>query len=108
MKAKGLRFHLMPSECSQLLSRVEIRLTVENTSNVAVTLIQLTFTDSVSLSLREILTNDGELSSIETYELTRELQEKPTFSYNTSAVPKRLDPGCNGTLSVSCLGKAGW
>jgi hypothetical protein len=84
-----------------------MRLTVENISKTPIDFIRPTFTDSTSDFAQDLLA-EGSLSAFDTYELSRDLRQRPVFSYDTSNTLTHLGPCESGNLTISCIGKAGW
>lgn len=83
-----------------------IRITVENSSQVPVDFVKLSFEDSVTREA-QILLADGEQSPQQAYELDHDISKQPVFSWDNST-PLFIPPGGRATLSVQVLGKVGW
>lgn len=83
-----------------------IRITVENSSQVPVDFVKLSFEDSVTREAQYLLA-DGAQTSQQAYELDYDVSKQPVFTWDNSS-PLSIPPGGRATLSVQVLGKVGW
>lgn len=83
-----------------------IRITLENTSQVPVDFVKLSFEDSVTREAQAILA-EGEVSPEQAYELDFDSLNRPVFTWDNSA-ELSIPAGGRTTISVQCLGKVGW
>ena len=82
-----------------------IKIVLENTSNVPVDFVKLSFEDSVSREAQHILA-EGELSPEKAYELDNDSIQRPVFTWDNST-DLSIPPGGRATINVQCLGKVG-
>jgi hypothetical protein len=86
--------------------RSTLRITLENISSLPIDFLHLAFDDSTIEPAQQALA-EGELSVFDTYETEHSLINEPVFSWNKDEA-KSIEPGQTLSLSVFCLGKAGW
>jgi hypothetical protein len=83
-----------------------IKITLENSSSTTVDFLKLSFDDSASRAAQAML-SEGELSSEQAYEIEWDIVNRPVFSWNAEG-DMSIPPGGRTTITVTCLGKAGW
>lgn len=86
--------------------RSTIRLTVENTSELPIDFIKLSFDDSTMIPAQQAL-GDSDLPISEVYEIEHDLINRPVFSWDPT-VKYNVGPGKQAIVTVTCLGKVGW
>lgn len=85
--------------------RSTIRITLENSSQVPVDFIKLSFEDSVSREAHSLL-SEGEVSPEKAYELDQESIQRPVFTWDNSS-ELSIPAGGRQVINVQCLGKVG-
>lgn len=83
-----------------------IRLTLENVSDLPIDFLKLSFEDSTISSAKEAL-SEGELDTFEVHEIEYDLVHRKAFSWQQDDDVKVVNPGGKVALSVTCLGKVG-
>lgn len=86
--------------------RSEIRLTVENISNVPIDFYKLSFEDSTIAPAQQLLA-EGELSVADAYETEHDLVHRPFFRWNVPDPLPPIPPGKRLVVPVQCHGKVG-
>lgn len=96
--------------CAPLWRRADrrstIKITLENSSSTPVDFVKLSFDDSASRTAAAIL-SEGESTGERAYELEWDAIHRPVFTWN-GETDVAIMPGGRTTLSITCLGKAGW
>jgi hypothetical protein len=90
-----------------LASRTSIRITLENTSNLPVDFVKLSFQDSTTARSQAII-SEGELSAGEAYELEADLIHRPVFRWEQPDDALTIPAGGRKTINIWCRGKVGW
>ncbi|CDZ96830.1 Targeting complex (TRAPP) subunit [Phaffia rhodozyma] len=83
-----------------------IRITLENTSNVPVDFVKLSFQDSTTGPAQAKIA-EGELSPGELHEIEADLIKRPVFNWDRSPESVKIPPRGRYTVDVGCLGKVG-
>ena len=85
----------------------EIRLTLENISNIPVDFYKLSFDDSTTGPAQQLLA-DGELSVAEAYETEYDLLYRPFFTWTAPKPLPAIASRKRIVVPVKCYGKVGW
>lgn len=82
-----------------------IQITLENSSQVPVDFVRLSFDDSVTREAQHVLL-DVDIAPEQAFELQQDISERPVFAWD-SGTDLSIPPGGRATISVRILGKVG-